>query len=174
MCLPIVTWLTGLPRRARGFSCFAPLASPMPLGVRQRHEGGAFTSAPLRWELDVCPHPHAQQVIKGSKNLRLPSPWSAPSFGRTDHSPPRTGRAPFGAYGSPSLGIFPEAYFSAVSIRMTSVSAWNPRTVSLPLNFWLSSVLPLLILWLIQATLGCSTRYRQTLGSMETPLPYWC
>jgi len=49
-----------------GFSCFAPLASPIPLGVRQRHEGGAITSAPLRWELDVCPHPHAQQVLKGS------------------------------------------------------------------------------------------------------------
>ena len=25
-------------------------------------------------------------------NLWLPSPWSAPSFGRTDHSPRRTGR----------------------------------------------------------------------------------
>ena len=47
-------------------SCFAPLARPMPLGVRQRHEGGAITSAPLRWELDVCPHPHAQQVLKSS------------------------------------------------------------------------------------------------------------
>ena len=78
-----------------GFSCFAPLASPIPLGVRQRHEGGAITSAPLRWELDVCPHPHAQQVIKGSKNLRLPSPWIAPSFGRTDHSPLRTDRDRF-------------------------------------------------------------------------------
>jgi len=49
-----------------GFSWFAPLASPMPLGVRQQHEGGAITSAPLGWELDGGPHPHAHQVLKGA------------------------------------------------------------------------------------------------------------
>src|SRR5262249_26661228 len=52
------------------FSCFAPLASPRLLGVRQQPEGGAVTSAPLGWALDRCPHPHAQQVIKGSMYLR--------------------------------------------------------------------------------------------------------
>ena len=154
MFLPIATWLTGLPRRARGSSCFAPLASLMPLGVRQRHEGGAITSAPLRWELDVCPHPHAQQVIKGSMYLRLPSPWSTPSFGRTDHSPSRTVRARFRAYGSPSLCEHPIPTWFTVSIRMTSLSVWDTRTVSLPLSVRLSTVLPRLIPWLIQITLA--------------------
>jgi len=43
------------------------------------------------------------------------------------------------------------------------------RTVPLPLSGWLSSVLPLLRLWLIQVFPGCSTPYRQPLGTMGTP-----
>jgi SET domain len=52
------------------------------------------------------------------------------------------------------LSSVPEAYFSTVSIRMTSFSAWNLRTVSLSLSCSLSSVLPLLIRWLIQCILA--------------------
>jgi hypothetical protein len=77
----------------------------MLLGVRQQHEGGAITSAPLRWELDRCPHPHAHQVIKGRVCLCLSSPWLTPSFERTGRSPLRTGRATFTASGSPRVGI---------------------------------------------------------------------
>ena len=64
--------------------------------------------------------------------------------------PPRTVLAPFGAHGSPSLVLLQRRTFSAASIRMTSCSAWNPRTVSHPLNFWLSTVFPRLRPWLIQ------------------------
>src|SRR5262249_58153055 len=80
-------------------------------------EVGAIIRAPLRWELDVCPHPHAQQVIKGSKNLWLPSPWSAPSFGRTDHSPLRTVLATFMAHGSPP--------YIRACLTSGSVPAWS-------------------------------------------------
>jgi hypothetical protein len=52
------------------------------------------------------------------------------------------------------LSSVPEAYFSTVSIRMASFSAWNLRTVSLSLSCSLSSVLPLLIRWLIQFILA--------------------
>jgi hypothetical protein len=52
------------------------------------------------------------------------------------------------------LRSVPEAYFSTVSIRMTSFSAWNLRTVSLSLSCSLSSVLPRLIRWLIQCILA--------------------
>jgi hypothetical protein len=72
-------------------SCFAPLARPMLLDVRQQHEGGAVSNAPLGWELDTCPHPHAHQVIKGRVCLCLSSPWLVPSFERTGHSLPRAG-----------------------------------------------------------------------------------
>ena len=73
-------------------SCFAPLASPRLLGVRQQPEGGAVTSAPLGWAWDRGPHPHAHQVIKGRVCLCLSSPWLTPSFERTGRSPLRTGR----------------------------------------------------------------------------------
>jgi hypothetical protein len=77
-----------------GFSCVAPLASPMPPGVKRRHEGGTLSSSPLGWELDGCPHPLEHQVIEGDRfHLRLPSSWIAPSFGRTGHSPRRTALA---------------------------------------------------------------------------------
>jgi hypothetical protein len=134
-----------------GFSCFAPLASPMPLGVRHRHEGGAVTSAPLGWELDGGPHPHTHQVVKGCAGLRLSSPWVMPSFERTGHSPLRTGRTPCSVYGSPSLDNVLEAVlFNRAAFACPPFPAWNPRTVSLPLSDALSSVLPRLIRWLIQ------------------------
>jgi hypothetical protein len=74
-------------------SCFAPLARPMRPGVRRQHEGGAITSTPLGWELDDSPHPHLHPVVKGCVCLCLSSPWMAPSFERTGHSPLRTGLA---------------------------------------------------------------------------------
>src|SRR3989449_9038552 len=72
-------------------SCLSPLASPVLLGVRQQHEGGAVTSAPLGWVLDRCPHPHVHQVIKGRVCLCLSSPWLALSIERTGRSTHRTG-----------------------------------------------------------------------------------
>jgi hypothetical protein len=78
-----------------GFSCFAPLARPMPLGVRQRHEGGAITSAPLRWELDGGPHPHAQQVLKGSHEPLAPIPLDRSKFRENGSQPPPNRTGPF-------------------------------------------------------------------------------
>ncbi len=78
-------------------SCFAPLARPMLPGVKRQHEGGAVTSTPLGWELDDSPHPHIHLVIKGCVCLCLSSPWIAPSFERTGHSPFQTERATFTA-----------------------------------------------------------------------------
>src|SRR5712692_8722604 len=61
----------------------------------------------------------------------------------------------------------------ADSIRVSSqLNGRASRTASLPLSVWLLTVLPRLILWLIQAALGCSTHYGRTWGTMETPLPY--
>ena len=64
----------------------------MLLGVRQQHEGGAVTSAPLEWELDLVRTHTIHPVIKGYACLRLSSPWMTPSFERTGRSPLRTGR----------------------------------------------------------------------------------
>jgi len=50
-----------------GFSCFAPLASPMPPGVSRWPEGGTLSRSPLGWELDKCPHPLAHQGITGQR-----------------------------------------------------------------------------------------------------------
>src|SRR5712691_2105576 len=58
----------------------------------------------------------------------------------------------FTAHGSPSLVLSQRRTALSVSIRMTFCSAWNPRTVSLPLSVQLSTVLPRLILWLLQRT----------------------
>src|SRR5215831_12330248 len=46
------------------------------------------------------------------------------------------------------------------------------RTVSLPLSVWLSNMLPRLIPEADPDGSSCSTHYRQTLGTMETPSPY--
>ena len=101
MCLPLVTWLTGFYSRALGLPAFHPWRAPCRRvsgdGMRvepslMHHEGGSWTA--------VRTHTPSK-LSKGSKNLRLPSPWSAPSFGRTDHSPPGTVLATFMAHGSP-------------------------------------------------------------------------
>jgi hypothetical protein len=68
--------------------------------------------------------------------------------------PSRTVRARFRAYGSPSLCEHPIPTWFTVSIRMTSLSVWDTRTVSLPLSVRLSTVLPRLIPWLIQNVLA--------------------
>src|SRR5712691_6602227 len=68
----------------------------------------------------------------------------------------------------------PEAYFVHTQHSHEHHFSIEPRTVSLSLSFWFASVLPLLILWLIQRFSGCSTHDRQTWGTMETPSPYRC
>ena len=73
----------------------------MLLGVRQQHEGGAVTSAPLEWELDLVRTHTIHPVIKGYACLRLSSPWMTPSFERTGRSSLRTVRVPFDTHGSP-------------------------------------------------------------------------
>ncbi len=90
-----------IPQSGSASSCFAPLARPMLSGVKRQHEGGAFTSTPLGWELDDRPHPHVHPVIKDRVCLCLSSPWIAPSFERTGHTPLRTGRDCFQSYSSP-------------------------------------------------------------------------
>ena len=86
-----------IPQSGSASSCFAPLASPMRPGVKRPHEGGAVTSTPLGWEWDESPHPHVHPVIKDRVCLCLSSPWMAPSFERTGHTPLRTARAGFPA-----------------------------------------------------------------------------
>ena len=63
--------------------------------------------------------------------------------------PPRTVLARFRAHGSPSFSV-PEAYFVNAQHSHEQRFGMEPRTVSLPLSVWLSSVLPRLIPWLIQ------------------------
>jgi len=75
--------------------------------------------------------------------------------------PPRTVLARFRAHGSPSFSV-PEAYFVTAQHSHEQRFGMEPRTVSLPLSVWLSSVLPRLIPWLIHLLRGCSTHYRQT------------
>ena len=142
MCLPIVTWLTGFLSRALSRPAVHPWRDPCRRvsgdGMRvepslMHHEGGSWTA--------VRTHTPSK-LSKGSKNLRLPSPWIAPSFGRTDHSPLRTVLAPFSAHGSPSLVLFERLYLSTDRIRRSSFPASNPRTVPLPLSVSLSSMLP--------------------------------
>lgn len=88
-----------------GSGRFAPRARPRQPGVARLPEGGALTSASLGWELDYCPHPHVQQVIKDCVCLCLSFPWVTPSFERTGHSPLRTQRASFPALGSPGVSV---------------------------------------------------------------------
>src|SRR5216683_3602396 len=64
--------------------------------------------------------------------------------------PSRTVRAPFSAHGSPSLCCSRGVLFQRSACACPHFSAWNPRTVSLPLSVWLSTVLLPLIPWLIQ------------------------
>ena len=96
VCVPTHSNLAHkIPQSGSASSCFAPLARPMRPGVKRPHEGGAVTSTPLGWELDESPHPHIHLVIKGRVCLCLSSPWIAPSFERTGHSPLRTQHASF-------------------------------------------------------------------------------
>ena len=75
-----------------------------------------------------------------------PCGWACP--------PPRTVLAPCSAHGSPSLCLHPIPTWFSVSIRMTSRSVWDTRTVSLPLSVRLSTILLPLIPWLIQIVLA--------------------
>jgi len=86
--LPIVTWLTGMPRRARGFPALHPWRVPCRWVSDKRHEGGAITSAPLRWALDRGPHPHAHQVLKGSGEPLAPIPLDRSKFRENGSQPP--------------------------------------------------------------------------------------
>src|SRR5713101_1452759 len=85
--------------------------------------------------------------------------------------PPQTVLAPFSAYGSPSLIVFQRRTSLTVSIRMTFFSAWNPRTVSLPLSVRLSHMLPRLIPWLIQIALAAQPITGKRWGRVGTGLP---
>ena len=79
---------------------------------------------------------------------------------------------PFSAYGSPSLIVFQRRTSLTVSIRMTFFSAWNPRTVSLPLSVRLSHVLPRLIPWLTQRRIALMC-YLWLLNPLQANVGYY-
>src|SRR6266481_6253292 len=96
----------------------------MPLGVRQRHEGGAITSAPLRWALDRGPHPHAQQVLKGSGEPLAPIPLDRSKF-RENGSQPCPNPACDG-HSNESIGD--ECVYCATNERQNTLYLWLRST----------------------------------------------
>ena len=119
----------------------------------------------LRYSLETRPHP-PDEAVERLQKVGFPSPcspsyralaFSLVGFSPTEHASLSWTHHRACTFQRTRLSILssvPEAYFSTVSIRMTSFSAWNLRTVSLPLSCSLSSVLPLLIRWLIQFVLA--------------------
>ena len=92
MYLPIVTWLTGIPHRAWGFPAVHPWRGPCRRvsgdGMRvepslMHHEGGSWTAV----------RTHTPSKLSKVQRTFVSHPLGLfPSFGRTDHSPLRTGR----------------------------------------------------------------------------------
>ncbi len=134
------------------------------LGLRGYHFRGHLCVR-LRYGLETRPHPEDEAVERLQK-VGFPSPCAprsrALAFPLGGCSPTahaslcwtHTRACTFQRTRLSILRAVPEAYFSTVSIRMTSFSAWHLRTVSLSLSCSLSSVFPLLIRWLIQFRLA--------------------
>src|SRR5262245_3245551 len=85
--------------------------------------------------------------------------------------PPRTVLARFRAHGSPSFSV-PEAYFVHAQHSHEQRFGMEPRTISLPLSVWLSSVLPRLIPWLIHIPADYVVTPRCSHNSLDLAIRY--